>query len=89
MSNPFELTCQEIVELVTDYLEGHMAPAQRAQFEQHMLTCPPCTTYLEQMRTMVGLAATLDTPDASTETAPEPPAAVLDAFRRWKRQSSP
>jgi anti-sigma factor RsiW len=86
MTNPFELTCKEIVELVTDYLEGHMAPAQRAQFEQHLLTCPPCTTYLEQMRTMVRLAATLDAP---TDAAVEPPAAVLDAFRRWKRQSPP
>lgn len=85
MTNPFELTCKEIVELVTDYLEGHMAPAQRAQFEQHLLTCPPCTTYLEQMRTMVGLAATLNAADAAVE----PPAAVLDAFRRWKRQSPP
>jgi anti-sigma factor RsiW len=86
MTNPFELTCKEIVELVTDYLEGHMAPAQRAQFEQHLLTCPPCTTYLEQMRTMVGLAATLD---ASADAAVEPPTAVIDAFRRWKRQTPP
>ncbi|HTU60655.1 MAG TPA: zf-HC2 domain-containing protein, partial [Polyangiales bacterium] len=79
-----ELTCKEIVELVTDYLEGHMAPSQRAQFEQHILTCPPCTTYLEQMRTMVGLAATLDAP---SDVAVEPAPAVLDAFRRWKRQT--
>jgi len=86
MTNPFELTCKEIVELVTDYLEGHMAPVQRAQFEQHLLTCPPCTTYLEQMRTMVGLAATLD---ASADAAVEPPTAVIDAFRRWKRQTPP
>jgi anti-sigma factor RsiW len=86
MTSPFELTCKEIVELVTDYLEGHMAPAQRAQFEQHLLTCPPCTTYLEQMRTMVGLAATLD---ASADAAVEPPPAVIDAFRRWKRQTPP
>ena len=83
MTNPFELTCKEIVELVTDYLEGHMVPAQRARFEQHLLTCLPCTTYLEQMRSMVGLAATLDAP---VEIAVEPPPAVLDAFRRWKRQ---
>jgi anti-sigma factor RsiW len=86
MTNPFELTCKEIVELVTDYLDGSMAPAQHALFEQHILTCPPCATYLEQMRTMVGLAATLDAP---LETVPEPPEVVLEAFRRWKRQSSP
>lgn len=82
MTTPFELTCKEIVELVTDYLEGHMEAPQRALFEQHMFTCPPCTTYLEQMRSMIGLAATLD-----TARPPEPPASVLEAFRRWKRQS--
>ena len=82
MTKPFELTCQEIVELVTDYLEGHMRAAQRSQFEQHIVMCAPCATYLEQMRTMVGLAATLDAPP---EVVPQPPAAVLDAFRRWKR----
>jgi len=82
MTNPFELTCQEIVELVTDYLEGHMTPAQRTLFEQHIVMCEPCTTYLEQMRTMVGLAATLDAPP---ETELEPPPVVLEAFRRWKR----
>lgn len=86
MTNPFELTCKEIVELVSDYLEGHLAPAKRAQFEQHLLTCPPCVTYLEQMRTMLSLAATLD---AVPEPAPAPPAAVLEAFRRWKRQAPP
>ena len=82
MTKPFELTCQEIVELVTEYLEDHMTPAQRSQFEQHIVMCPPCATYLAQMRTMVGLAATLA---ASADVAPEPPAAVLEAFRRWKR----
>lgn len=84
MTSPFELTCKEIVELVTDYLEGGLEPEQRARFEQHVVTCPPCATYLEQMRTMVVLAGTLD---AAPESAPERPSAVLEAFRRWRRQS--
>jgi anti-sigma factor RsiW len=88
MTKPFELTCKEIVELVTDYLEGHMTVAQRTLFEQHIVMCSPCATYLEQMRTMVSLAATLDTA-LDPERLPEPPAAVLDAFRRSKRQSPP
>jgi anti-sigma factor RsiW len=82
MTSPFELTCQEIVELVTDYLDGHLELAERVRFEQHLHTCAPCVSYLEQMRTMIGLAATLDAPPSA---ASEPPAAVLDAFRRWKR----
>jgi anti-sigma factor RsiW len=44
------MTCSEFVELVTDYLEGRMSPAEVERFDAHLEVCPPCTHYLAQMR---------------------------------------
>jgi anti-sigma factor RsiW len=46
-------TCREVVELVTEYLEGAMPPEDREVFERHLLVCPPCATYLDQIRSTV------------------------------------
>ena len=40
MTFPDELTCQELVELVTDYLEDALSPAERVRFEEHLIVCP-------------------------------------------------
>jgi anti-sigma factor RsiW len=53
---PTELTCREIVELVTDYLEGRMPPEERTRFEQHLAECGGCRTYLEQIRQTIAAA---------------------------------
>lgn len=53
-------TCREVVELVTDYLEGHMAPVERERFELHLAICGPCVTYLEQIRLTIRAAGSLD-----------------------------
>jgi anti-sigma factor RsiW len=45
--------CQEIVELVTDYLEGALDPEMTAEVEAHLELCDGCDTYVEQMRTTV------------------------------------
>jgi anti-sigma factor RsiW len=44
------IPCKELVELVTDYLEGALAPAERARIDAHLADCDGCTAYLEQMR---------------------------------------
>ena len=44
------MSCSELVELVTDYLEGRLEPAEVARFEAHLEVCPPCAVYLDQMR---------------------------------------
>jgi anti-sigma factor RsiW len=49
-----DLACREEVELITDYLEGALSPAQRARLEAHLAKCPGCTEYVEQMRTLAG-----------------------------------
>lgn len=76
-----ELTCQELVELVTEYLEGSLPAAPRARFEAHLAECPHCRIYLEQMRETVRLLGRL-----TEETIP--PAAkqeLLQLFRSWKQ----
>jgi len=53
-------TCREVVELVTDYLEGEMPPGDRERFEMHLATCEPCVTYVEQIRLTIGAVGALD-----------------------------
>jgi anti-sigma factor RsiW len=44
------LTCKEVVEAVTEYLEETMAATERQSFDAHLAECPHCLRYLEQMR---------------------------------------
>ena len=74
------LSCRELVELVTDYLEGALDAADTARFEAHISGCDGCTGYLEQMRETIRLTGTLTLDDVS----PEAEAALLDAFRSWR-----
>ena len=77
------LTCQELVELVTDYLEDALAPADRERFEAHVAGCPGCDAYLRQMRTTLAVVGTT----AALETRPEV-SALLEAFRAWRRRQA-
>jgi anti-sigma factor RsiW len=53
------LTCQELVELATEYLEGALSPADHELFERHLAGCPACARYVEQLRITVGVLAAL------------------------------
>lgn len=75
-----DLSCQELVELVTDYFDGALPPSERARFEAHLDECTGCARYVEQMRTTV--AVTGATPEL--EDRPEI-AGLLEAFRGWHR----
>ncbi len=75
-----ELTCKELVELVTDYLEGALAPGERRLFESHLADCPGCATYLEQVHEAIRLAGTLREADIPREAQE----ALLLAFRAWR-----
>jgi anti-sigma factor RsiW len=75
-----ELNCNEMVELVTDYLEGSMPDADRMRFEAHLSTCEGCTNYLHQMRETIRITGRL-TPD---QIPPEQQDALRSAFRDWK-----
>jgi anti-sigma factor RsiW len=76
-----ELTCKEVVELVTEYLSGAMTAEDRVRLEQHFFVCPPCTSHLGQVRSTIGLARELrEAPSGGVEPA------LVDLFRRWKQE---
>jgi predicted anti-sigma-YlaC factor YlaD len=77
------LSCQELVELVTDYLEGRLAWVDRARVETHLRTCDGCSTYLEQMRTTIALTGRLREEDIGLD--PVMRDRLLDTFREWSR----
>ena len=76
-----DLTCQELVELVTDYLEEALPASERVRFEAHIVDCPSCDAYLDQMRRTVRLVGT----QRENTVAPEVEAELLRRFRAWKR----
>jgi anti-sigma factor RsiW len=75
-----EMTCKELVELVTDYLEGRLPLHERTRFEMHLCYCDWCAEYVRQLREVVRGAGAL------REESIEPAArdALLAAFRGWK-----
>jgi anti-sigma factor RsiW len=74
------IVCREVVELVTDYLEGSLQGAERERFEAHLGVCPHCSRYLEQFRETIAATGQLREEDI----APEAKDALLSAFRNWK-----
>ena len=74
------MSCQELVELVTDYLLGALDPAEGARFEAHLEECEGCRIYVEQMRRTVAVVGALREDDVQ----PEARDALLGVFRDWK-----
>jgi anti-sigma factor RsiW len=72
-----DIPCDQIVEMVTEYLEGALTPDRQRLFEQHLADCPPCTRYVEQMRLTLDQLGAVHEPDLS----PEAWAALRGAFR--------
>jgi predicted anti-sigma-YlaC factor YlaD len=77
------LSCQEIVQLVTEYLEGAMPADTRLRFERHIAICPPCRGFLGQMRETLRVSGELTEESLSPETRE----ALLQAFRDWSKGS--
>ena len=75
------LSCQELVELVTEYLEEALSAAERELFEGHLDECGNCREYLTQMRTTIELTGELTPESLSLEAERE----LLETFRDWHR----
>jgi anti-sigma factor RsiW len=80
LSRRNDLICQQVVELVTDYLEGSLSRRDRRRFERHLRGCPNCTNYLEQMQITIATTGTLYIEDLSPEAEQE----FTDLFQRWR-----
>ncbi len=74
-------TCREIVELVTEYLEGTMSRRDRAAFERHLAGCEGCSDYLDQMRAVIRLSAR----PVEESLSPELQLELVEAFRDLRR----
>ena len=81
MTDPAPITCQELVELVSDYLEGGLSPEDRARFEAHLPSCRGCADYLEQMRETIRATGRLREESLDAFTRDE----LLALFADWKR----
>ncbi len=76
-----ELSCQELVELVTAYLDDAMPPDEHERFVRHLRVCPGCDTYVEQIRETTRLTGEMPTETSLPDDARE---ALLAQFRNWK-----
>jgi anti-sigma factor RsiW len=81
-SRPAEVPCQEVVEMVTDYLEGALSPADHRRLEAHLPGCEHCTEYLAQIRETIRLAGRLTPEDLTPAMRTE----LTDLYRRWRTE---
>lgn len=82
MANENVITCQEFVEMVTDYLEHVLLPEMRAQFEKHAEDCPGCDTYLDQVRRTISMLQQVAEEPVSANTKQK----LLQAFGQWQQE---
>jgi anti-sigma factor RsiW len=74
------MTCRQVVELMTDYLEGALSAVDRARFEEHIAGCDGCRAYLAQLSTTRRVLRKL----ADERIPPDLQAELLKAFQSWK-----
>jgi anti-sigma factor RsiW len=75
--------CQEMVELITDYLEGALSRSERRRFDAHLADCEHCTEYLQQMRATIELTGRLKAEDMTPEMRSE----FAEVYRKWRAES--
>ncbi|MGH2865819.1 MAG: anti-sigma factor family protein [Solirubrobacteraceae bacterium] len=83
LSHREELVCRQVVELVTDYIEGALSRSQRRRLEAHLATCEHCTEYLAQMRATIELTGRLRAEDLSPAMREE----FASVYRRWRSEA--
>ena len=81
MRFPEDIMCKQIVELISDYVEGAMSAEEREQVELHLNLCDGCTDYLQQMRLAIALSGRIE-PEL---LPPELEAELVEAFRGLRR----
>jgi len=75
-----DLTCRELVEVITDYVEGAMSDADRARFDRHVGECSGCAAVMSQFRATIEVSGRLTEDQVSEEQRD----AMRDVFRRWR-----
>lgn len=81
MAEHLHVTCREIVELATEFLEGELPAEAATLFEQHINLCDGCEWYLDQMRTTIATVGRIE----EQELPPEMRDRLLATFRHWRQ----
>lgn len=63
MGSPLVFTCSDLADLATDYVEGLLADDEQIRFEMHMVNCPDCIAYLDQLRRTAVVVSQLPRPE--------------------------
>jgi anti-sigma factor RsiW len=85
MNDPLpEMPCQELVEAITDYLEGALSERDRIRFEEHLAICGKCQEYLEQFRRTIAAVGVVREHDLD----PDVRQGLMEAFRGWSGSSA-
>jgi len=79
-----DISCKELVDLVTDYMDETISDEARAKFEQHLSECGYCNAYVKQMHLTVTLTKKLS--EAESDVSKPAPNELLDIFRKWKQE---
>lgn len=74
------LTCEQITEVITDFLEGRLGLADRMRFQLHVGMCRHCRAYLRQMRATIATVGALPDDPMPADVRDE----MLRRFRAWK-----
>jgi anti-sigma factor RsiW len=78
---PEEMSCRELVEVITEYLEGTLPGQARERFDAHLAECPYCVSYLEQMRATIEALGELQEESLDDATRE----GLVEAFRGWRQ----
>jgi anti-sigma factor RsiW len=78
------ISCREVVELVTAYLDGALDSRTARRVDAHLAVCEACEVYVEQIRATVTGLAQVDLPELPQDVC----AGLLEAFRGWRVDGS-
>jgi anti-sigma factor (TIGR02949 family) len=76
------MTCRELIEFLGAYLDGELAPAERARFEEHLAECPECVAYVKTCRDAITLSKASAAGDPIPGGIPERLVRAIRASRR-------
>lgn len=77
------MDCDELVEVITEYLEGTLPQSDRVRFEKHLAVCPGCQEYMAQMRLTIKSLGSIEAQGIPGDAK----GALLEAFRDWKKNA--
>jgi hypothetical protein len=80
-----DVTCKQVVGLVTDYLDGTLSPNDRARFEAHLSLCDPCVEHIKQIRVAIGVTGRVGDDDLDRLARED----LMALYRRWRDHERP